>query len=99
MAPDDAAIADKQFINAMHQNDDGMDFNKFCDHQWDNGTLIFKIQLNSGQQFEALFTLIKKDRPIELAKYIQHEVIEPKRGGYYEQWAKNTLKRTERTIR
>ena len=26
-------------------------------------------------------------------------MIEPKRGGYYEKWAKNTLKRTDRTLR
>ena len=44
-----------------------MDFKQFTDHKWDNSTLILKIQLDLGQYFEAPFTLIKKDRPLELA--------------------------------
>ena len=56
LAPDDAAIADEQVVNHIHQNDDGMDFVAFSDHRWDNGNLILKIQLESGQHFEAPFT-------------------------------------------
>ena len=86
-------------MNHIHPNDDGMDFDKFSGYHWDDGNLILKITLQSGKQFEASFTLIKKDRPIELAKYIRKEVVETKRGGYYEKWAKGILKHSDRTIR
>ena len=98
LAPDDAAIADEQVVNHIHPNDDGMDFEKFTGYHWDNGTLILEITLLSGKQFDAPFTLIKKDRPVELAKFIEKEVVEPKRGGYYEKWAKGILKHSGCTI-
>ena len=99
LAPDDSAIVDEQVANHIHPNDDGMDFDKFTGHHWDNGNLIIEVTLQSGKTFMAPFTLIKKDHPIELAKFIRKEVVEPKRGGYYETWAKGILKQSERTIR
>ena len=55
--------------------------------------------LSSGKSFEIPFNLIKKDRPIETAKFILKEVVEAKRGGKYSVWAKNILKKASRTIR
>ena len=57
------------------------------------------VQLSSGRKFETPFSMLKEDRPLDLAKYIIREVVESKRGGKYEVWSKNVLKRTIRTIR
>jgi len=55
--------------------------------------------LESGKSFEAPFSLIKKDRRIELARYIKNNVVETKRGGWYEKWANSVLKDANRTLR
>jgi len=42
---------------------------------------------------------MKKDRLLELAKYRRSNVVEKRRGGTYEVWAKKTIKESERTVR
>ena len=68
-------------------------------HRWEDGILLFTIELESGKTFEESFAMIKKDRPIETALYIREEVVEKRRGGRYETWAKKILRRTKRVIR
>jgi len=43
--------------------------------------------------------MLKKDRPIEVAKYIINNVIEESRRGQHITWAKNTIKSANHTIR
>ena len=61
--------------------------------------LILTIELESGKSFDLPFPFIKKDRPIELAKYIKDNVVESTRGGKYNTWAKKNLVRAQRIIK
>ena len=51
------------------------------------------------EKFEAPLSIIKKDRPVELARYIKNNVIETRRGGKYNLWSKKILVRAQRIIR
>ena len=82
-----------------NSTEEDMEFHSFVGYEWDNGVLILEIMLQSGKTYKAPFTLIKKDRPIELARYIRKEVVETRRGGWYKKWAKSVLKDANRTIR
>ena len=57
------------------------------------------MQLDSGKTYKSDFSEVKSDRPIDLVRYIRNEVVESKRGGFYETSAQNALKSTNRTIR
>ena len=57
------------------------EFDRITSYKWDNDLLILKIYLTLGQSYEVPFFLIKKDRPIELTKYIKNHVVDIKRGG------------------
>lgn len=43
--------------------------------------------------------LLQSDDPIRLAKYIKDHPVEGLRGGYWSQWANNTLNAVSHTIR
>ena len=45
------------------------------------------------------FGILKKDVPLELAKYIREKVIESSRRGYYSTWAKKIITNHSRCIR
>jgi Reverse transcriptase (RNA-dependent DNA polymerase) len=45
------------------------------------------------------FPVLKRDVPVELARFIRDKVVEDKRGGYYNSWAKSTLKAHARGVR
>ena len=45
------------------------------------------------------FGVSKKDEPVIVARYIKEYVVEDKRQGDYNTWAKKTLKCHTRTIR
>jgi hypothetical protein len=45
------------------------------------------------------FPVLKQDVPVELARFIRDKVIEDKRNGFYNTWAKNTLKTHGRGVR
>ena len=55
--------------------------------------IMLTVQLLSGIEFETPFSMLKKDRPLDLAKYIIKEVVESKRGGKYELWSKKCIKK------
>ena len=44
------------------------------------------------------FPILKHDVPVELARFIRDKVVEDKRGGYHNEWAKNTLKAHSRGV-
>ena len=60
--------------------------------------LVFNVVLGSGKDSDVPYSLIKKDRPIETAKFIRNNVVESECGGKYETWAKKILVRSQRTI-
>ena len=61
--------------------------------------MVFNVVLGSGKDFDTPFSLIKKDKPIETAKFIRNSIVESERGGKYETWAKKILVRSQRNIR
>ena len=96
---DDDAYISEEITNNLTASEEDFEFDQITAHKWEEGLLIVKVELKSGKDYEVPFHLLKKDRPLELAKYIEREVIETKRGGKYETWAKNIIKRSSRTIR
>ena len=96
---DDDAYISEEIANNLTASEEDFEFDQITAHKWEEGLLIVKVELKSGKDYEVPFHLLKKDRPLELAKYIEREVIETKRGGKYETWAKNIFKRSNRTIR
>ena len=75
------------------------EFHNIISHKWEDGMLAFTVELTSGKTFEIPFSMIKKDRPMETARYIRNHVVEAKRNGYYGTWAKNILTQANRNIR
>ena len=65
-------------VNADKEN---FEVHSFTDHSWNEDTLLLKIRLILGKEYDVPFYLIKKDRPLELATYIWHNVVEQKRRG------------------
>ena len=96
---EDQALVDENIIASFHNEEEDFEFDQIIGHHWEEGNLILNVQLMSGQTYNAPFSLIKKDRPIELAKYIRREVVERRRGGWYENWAKGVLKQSSQTLR
>ena len=84
--------------NIINESED-FEFSHIQGYKWDQGLLVFDVMLESRNNFEVPFQLLKKDRPLETAKYILKEVIEPKRGGKYSIWSRKILKKATRTIR
>ena len=98
MIEDDANIYE-EVTNIMNDDEEDHEFNKIINHKWDAGLLVLEVELQSGTTYEVPFNVIKKDRPIEVARYIRNNVIESRRGGKYNTWAKKILVRSQRTIR
>ena len=96
---EDTSLIDGEIETLVNGTEEDFEFNRIKSHRWEDGMLIFEVELNSGKSFEVPFTLLKKDRPLETAKYIRREVVEKKRGGIHEMWAKTTIKAAESTIR
>ena len=96
---DDNILVDQQIDHTLEADEEDYEFNRIKSHYWDNGILTFTVELTSGTTYSIPFTLLKTDRPIEVAKYIKHNVVENKRGGKYEQWSKKILTRAQRIIR
>eukprot|EP00957_Ditylum_brightwellii_P168717 12841856-Ditylum_brightwellii.AAC.1 len=83
---------------AQSEKDDA-EFEKILDHRFQKGALILKVQyyitvLAEDNIEEVPFTIIKKDEPLALARYIKEYVVEKsRRNGFYNTWA--TKKRHE----
>ena len=96
---EDDALVDQQIIDTVEATEEDYEFQNIKGHHWNDGVLMFTVQLTSGKTCDVPFALLKKDRPIETAKHIKYEVVESNRGGRYGQWAKKVLKRAQRVIR
>ena len=96
---EDNGLVDHQIMDTIQSEEEDYEFRKIQGHYWDDGILMFIVELTSGKTYDVPFSLIKKDRPIETAKHIKYEVVDNKRGGRYEQWAKKILVRAQRVIR
>ena len=96
---EDDALVDQQIDDTLNASEEDYEFYQIKSHYWDKGVLTFTVELTSGMSYTIPFALLKTDRPIEVAKYIKNHVIESKRGGRYEKWARNILNRAQRIIR
>ena len=98
LCKDDQLLVNDELNDIINEDEEDYEFEKIINHKWEDGVLIFEVELTSGKTYEAPFALIKKDRPLEVAKYIRREVIEKRRGGKYEEWAKGIINHANRTI-
>ena len=89
----DVVFVDDEIPNHLNADEEDYEFDKIKSYHWDQGMLILTILLRSGKKYDAPFSLIKKDRPVEVAQFIKGNVVEKRRGGRYEQWAKKVLNR------
>ncbi len=74
------------------------DFDLITDHYFTDAELILKVKYESAT-LDVPFHVLRKDVPLELARYIRNSVLEKRRGGYYNTWASKILKQHGRTIR
>ena len=96
---DDQHNLHQQILETIENTEEDYEFQNIISHRWNDGILLFQVQLTSGKTFEISFKELKSDRPLEVAKYIRKEVVEEKRGGPHEIWAKKIITNANRTIR
>ena len=87
----------------MEEEEDHFEFVKIVDHDFTQGLLMLSAIYRTSEDEEILiktpFATIKKDVPTEVARYIRKHVLEDKRNGYFENWAKKHLKSFNRRVR
>ena len=85
------------------EEDNDYNFYQIVDHYMDTGNLFLKVNCISDDKkthtLEILFQIIKKDIPLELAKYIQEKVLDEKKREKYNTWVLTTIKSHNRSIR
>jgi hypothetical protein len=87
------------------EDDSDYEFEKIVDHKWKDGVLIltarFQGATDEGHVMEVPFPVLRKDVPLECAKYIKNYIIDSStRGsGRYTSWANTVLKQHTRTVR
>ena len=78
-------------------------FDRILDYHFENGVLLLKTRYLDDDIGEhdltVPFQVLKKDVPVELAKFIRDKVVEESRNGHFNTWAKNTLKVHARGVR
>ena len=94
----------ERFYDQFEMEDDTRyNLDRIVDHEFVNGILHLKTRYLDDDIGEHILTvpfqILKKDVPVELAKYIRDKVVEDKRGGFHNTWAKNTLKMHAKGIR
>jgi hypothetical protein len=87
------------------EDDSDYEFEKIVDHKWKDGILILTARFQGATDEENImevpFQVLKKDVPLECAKYIKNYVIDSstRRSGRHTSWANTVLKQHSRTIR
>ena len=72
------------------------------DHHFDKGILHLNVKYVDNDQDHIMcvpFGILKKDVPLELARYIKDKVVESSRRGYYSLWAKKIITNYSRSIK
>ena len=73
---DDDAFVHEQITNDIEESEEDCEFHHIESYRWEDGILIFNVILQSGKEFEIPFNLMKKDRPLETAKFIKNNMVE-----------------------
>ena len=84
------------------ENECDYKFERIVDYRFEKGILLLKSNYfdDDGQitTLEIPFSILKKDVPLELAKFIKNNVVEERRNGRYNSWAKKTITNHTRNI-
>ena len=83
-------------INDQHEIEDNeaYDFDKIVGYYFYDGILMFKVKYtgtSSDKTWTIPFNILKRDVPLEVAKYIRDHVAEIKRRGILGTWANNLI--------
>ena len=101
--PPDPNLINELYDQFKLEECDDYHFLRIADHYFKEGTLTLKAIYLDKNEVESTvkvpFPILKIDILIEFARYIQEKVIESRRGGYYNQWAKSMLKSHNRAVR
>jgi hypothetical protein len=85
------------------EDDVNYKFDRILDYVFQDGVIVLKARYyddDIGEHDLAVpFPILKRDVPLELACFIRDKVIEDRRGGHYNMWAKSTLKAHARGVR
>ena len=84
------------------EDDNNYKFERIIDHKLTASGLILTVKYAGDTEEKTLqvpFLVLKKDVPLELARYIRDKVVEDNRQGHYNAWAKKVIKNHGRTIR
>jgi hypothetical protein len=85
------------------EDDVNYKFDRILDYEFKDGVLLLKARYlddDIGKHTLTVpFPILKRDVPLEVAHFIRDNVVEDKRGGYYNTWAKHTLKAHARGVR
>jgi hypothetical protein len=85
------------------EDDVNYKFDRILDYEFKDGVLLLKTRYLDDDIGEhdltVPFPILKRDVPLELSHFIRDNVVEDRRGGYYNTWAKNTLKAHARGVR
>ncbi len=96
-----SSIYDQHYLDS--EVDDCV-FDRITGHEFRDGVLFLKVRYSDStcmgeHTIDVPFPVLKVDAPINVAKYIRDHVIESKRNGFYNRWAKLTLRNTARSLR
>eukprot|EP00957_Ditylum_brightwellii_P045273 3432275-Ditylum_brightwellii.AAC.1 len=95
----------EDLFNDMEMQDDDYQLDIIVDHSFCDDMLILKADYYSNSietkdVWETPFNIIKKDSPIEVETCTSNNVVETSRqNGYYDNWARNTLKHASTSIK
>ena len=84
------------------EDDENYVFERIMDHHFDKGILHLNVKYVDNDQDHIMcvpFGILKKDVPLELARYIKDKVVESSRRGYYSLWAKKIITNYSRSIK
>jgi hypothetical protein len=104
---------DPEEIQALYDQFDGEDneddeperlrFHKILDHSWREGILVLTVRYYDHAEEERViaqpFSVMKRDVPVECARYNRHYVMDKSRRGYHMEWAAKTIKTHSRAIK
>jgi hypothetical protein len=85
------------------EDDPNYKFVRILDYEFQNGVLLLKTRYSEDgigeHDLTVPFLILKRDVPLETAIFVRDKVVEDRRGGFYNTWAKNTLKAYARGVR
>jgi hypothetical protein len=85
------------------EDDEEYKIDKIVDHVFKDRVLILTVKYQGESMGEHIlevpFAVLKKDIPLELAKYVRDHVLDRKVNGFYNQWANKTIKAHTRCIK